>query len=157
MPDHDMKSIQDKLDGYLIAAREVIELMAKLETVTASENRLARIVKQSIELRVFEWDDPKFMASNYYNDAKDALEKRPRNDPMSQNKKLWAVTYRSELAHFLEQCALIQESEQRLAVALDNLLHSVENPYCPPENVVAAQARARDAIAARPKGAQEFP
>lgn len=77
MPDHDMKSIQDKLDGYLIAAREVIELMAKLETVTASENRLAKIVEQSIELRAFEWDDPKFMASNYYNDAKAALEKRP--------------------------------------------------------------------------------
>lgn len=74
--------------------------------------------------------------------------------PLTMNKTLWAINYRSELVQFLERCAEIQESEARLAAALDHLLDVVENPHCPLEIAVAAKARARDVIQARPKGLQ---
>lgn len=60
--------------GWEVECRRLKE---RLEEVEASEERLAEIVRRSLNLRVFVFENPRAVANGYYIDAKVALEKRP--------------------------------------------------------------------------------
>lgn len=80
MGDHDLLSVQARLDGYLFAVEEIVKLKDRLNRIEASEERLAEIVKRSLGLKIYAFEDPRCFANGYYIDAKVALEQRPKSE-----------------------------------------------------------------------------